>query len=205
MSWYSHVVLPCLLDRSMSLDSITEQRRAVLKNVQGNILEIGFGTGLNLPHYPPHVHTLTVIDPNPGMNALARKRIAASPISVQAHQIGGEALPFPDQTFDTVVSTWTLCSIPDVARALHEIWRVLKPDGQFCFAEHGLSHEPRLQRWQHRLTPLQKRMVDGCHLDRDIDKIIEAQGFRLLHLDRFYLRDAPRFAGYMYRGVARKS
>lgn len=138
-------------------------------------LEIGFGTGLNLPYYRKHIQKLTTVDANPGMNALAKKRIQASDIAVEHHVLDGENLPFADQSFDSVVSTWTLCSIANVEQALKGIYRVLKPGGKYFFIEHGLSNDPQVQVWQHRLTPIQKVIADGCHFNRDIKRLIENQ------------------------------
>jgi ubiquinone/menaquinone biosynthesis C-methylase UbiE len=187
----------------MRQDDLSELRRALLTDVRGEVLEIGFGTGLNLPHYPSEVKKLTTVDPNPGMSALAKKRIAASPIPVETLLLDAERLPFPDRSFDSVVSTWTLCSIPNIDQALREIHRVLKPSGRFFFLEHGLSHEAKVRKWQHRFTPLSKRFADGCHLNREIQLLIE-EHFKVVRLDRFYQKGAPKIAGYFYRGIAEK-
>jgi ubiquinone/menaquinone biosynthesis C-methylase UbiE len=173
-----------------------------LANVQGEVLEVGFGTGLNLPYYPSHICHLTTVDVNPGMHTLAQRRIRQSPIRVDYHVLNGECLPMRDHTFDSVVSTWTLCSIHNVVRALREIRRVLKPEGRFFFVEHGLSDNPRVQRWQHRLNPLQKRIADGCHLNRNMRELVEAQQFHLVELHQFYIDGYPKILGYMYQGIA---
>ena len=205
MGFYSRVIFPRLVDFVMRGPHLTELRKALLAGASGEILEIGFGSGLNLPHYPPAVRKLTAIDANPGMSALAQKRIAVSSIKVDQRVLDAERLPFAQRSFDTVVSTWTLCSIADIDQALREIHRVLKPEGRFLFIEHGLSAEPAIQKWQHRLTPLQKKMADGCHLDRDIAAIIARNGFKIAHLDRFYMKGAPRIAGFTYQGAALKA
>ncbi len=203
MGFYSQVIFPRALDWVMSDPLFTQYRQAVLSEVSGEILEIGFGTGLNLPHYPKSIQKLTAIDANPGMNALARKRIQSSGIIVANRVLNGESLPMADNSFDSVVSTWTLCSIAKVKQALQEIHRVLKPGGKFFFIEHGLSDDPKVQVWQHRLTPLQKIIADGCHLDRNMKKLVENQ-FEVLKLEEFYMEETPKFAGYMYKGVATK-
>jgi SAM-dependent methyltransferase len=205
MGLYSRLLFPRGLDWLMSRPPFPEFRQALLADVEGKVLEVGFGTGLNLPHYPNHIRTLTTVDPNPGMTTLARKRIDASPLTVESHVINGEQLPMSDNVFDTVVSTWTLCSITDVEQALAEIRRVLKPDGRFFFIEHGLSDEPKVQRWQHFLTPLQRIYADGCHLNRDIPKIIEGQGLTFVQFEQFYLDGAPKSQGCMFRGVAARA
>jgi len=203
MGLYSQIIFPRVLDWVMSDSVLTQYRQEVLSEVSGEVLEIGFGTGLNLPHYPEPIQKLTAIDPNSGMNALARKRIQSSRIIVANRVLNGENLPMDDNSFDSVVSTWTLCSIAKVEQALLEIHRVLKPGGKFFFIEHGLSDDPKVQVWQHRLTPLQKIIADGCHLDRNMKKLVENQ-FEVLKLEQFYMEETPKFAGYMYKGVATK-
>ncbi|MCT7986699.1 class I SAM-dependent methyltransferase [Laspinema sp. A4] len=203
MKFYSQVILPNLMDITMSDPRISQYREAVLSEVSGNVLEIGFGTGLNLPHYPKTVDKLTTVDPNSGMNQWAQNRIDSSNIDVEVRVISGENLPFPDESFDSVVSTWTLCSITQVERALAEIHRVLKSNGKFFFLEHGLSEERKIQYWQNFLTPLQKIVGDGCHLNRPIQSLIENQ-FQILELDRFYAPKIPKTVGYFYKGIAVK-
>ncbi|NET31495.1 MAG: class I SAM-dependent methyltransferase [Cyanothece sp. SIO1E1] len=203
MGLYSQFIFPRLLDLAMAGSTFSRYRQEILADTGGDVLEIGFGTGLNLPYYPNRVRKLVVVDPNPGMNALAQKRIQATATTVESHVLNGEVLPMADNTFDSVVSTWTLCSIADVEQALREIHRVLKPEGQFFFIEHGLSNEPDVQVWQNRLTPLQKVIADGCHLNRNMQRLIENQ-FKLLKLDQFYMEEIPKVGGYMYRGIAAK-
>jgi len=203
MGLYSQVIFPRVLDWVMSDPVLTQYRQEVLSEVSGEVLEIGFGTGLNLPHYPETLQKLTAIDANAGMNGLARKRIQYSRIIVANRVLNGENLPMDDNSFDSVVSTWTLCSIAKVELALQEIHRVLKPGGKFFFIEHGLSDDPKVQVWQRRLTPLQKIIADGCHLDRNMKKLVENQ-FEVLKLEEFYMEETPKLAGYMYKGVATK-
>ena len=188
----------------MSSPSMTSYRQQLLKAVSGDVLEIGFGTGLNLPHYPDTVTSLTAIDPNEGMGDLARKRIDASPLTVKTIALSGENLALPDASFDTVVCTWTLCSIPGVEQALREAYRVLKPGGKFFFIEHGLSNEAGIQTWQNRITPVQKIVADGCHLNRKIDVLVRGV-FDEVTVDEFYADDLPKIMGYFYRGVALKA
>jgi ubiquinone/menaquinone biosynthesis C-methylase UbiE len=203
MNWYSRRVLPHLLEWTMAGEPFARYRRQVLSETSGDVLEIGFGTGLNLAYYPEAVSSLTVVDPNPGMANIAAPRIAEAPLEVISKPLRGEALTMADNSFDWVVSTWTLCSIADLDGALKEIRRVLKPGGRFTFIEHGLSPEPDLQRWQHRLTPLQKRIADGCHFNRAIADDVQAH-LSLERLDTFYEKDLPKVGGYFYRGVAVK-
>lgn len=201
MGFYAQKILPRLLDWSMSGEAMAKHRRQLLSDVTGEVLEIGFGTGLNLAYYPDAITHLTVVDPNPGVNAIAQKRIHKTAIAVETKLISSEALPMDDCSFDSVVSTWTLCSIPNVEAALQEIHRVLKPDGRFFFVEHGLGPEPQVQTWQNRLTPLQKIIADGCRLNLPIDTLIREK-FTLLTLDQFYEPGAPKIGSYFYRGVA---
>ena len=204
MGLYSRLIFPRLCDWAMRNPRMADLRREALSEVDGEILEIGFGTGLNLEHYPEHVHRLTAVDPGVGMSRLARNRIGQSPIDVDLRVQTAEELPFKDGQFDCVVSTWTLCSIPDVQRALKEVFNVLKPGGRFVFLEHGSSDEPKIQRWQRRLNWIQKRVGDGCRLDLDVEAVIKAQAFREVNLNRFLLERTPRTHGTMYRGVATK-
>ncbi|MDJ0701821.1 MAG: class I SAM-dependent methyltransferase [Leptolyngbyaceae cyanobacterium MO_188.B28] len=203
MGFYSRVLLPRLLDWSMSGEGFAHYRRTLLADVKGDVLEIGFGTGLNLQHYPKGVSRLTVVDPNPGMATIAETRIAASPFAIDTQLLSSEALPMADDTFDSVVSTWTLCSIPNIDQALQEIHRVLKPTGRFFFIEHGRSPDLSVQIWQDRLTPIQRVIADGCHLNRPMQTLLERY-FKVVTVDRFYAEGLPRIAGYMYRGVAAK-
>jgi ubiquinone/menaquinone biosynthesis C-methylase UbiE len=203
MGFYSRVILPRLLDWSMSGPEMAQYRHQLLADVSGQVLEIGFGTGLNLAYYPEQVQQLTTIDINPGMNEIARRRIQASSIQVQHQILSSDRLPMADSTFDSVVSTWTLCSIANVQAALQEIHRVLKPGGKFFFVEHGLSPEPNIQTWQHRLTPIQKIIGDGCHLDRNIKALVE-QVFPTVCLEEFYEQSVPKTFGYFYKGTAQK-
>jgi ubiquinone/menaquinone biosynthesis C-methylase UbiE len=204
MNIYSRLIFPTLIDRVMSGDDFVSYRREILADAIGSVLEIGFGTGLNLAHYPSDkVQKITTIDVNPGMNRLAQTRIATSSISVDYQVLNGEKLPMADATFDTVVSTWTLCSIQQVELAISEIYRVLKPGGKFLFIEHGLSNEPKIQTWQHRLTPIQKIIADGCHLDREIKSLIAVQ-FANLTVKEFYTPNKPKIGAYFYQGIATK-
>jgi ubiquinone/menaquinone biosynthesis C-methylase UbiE len=202
MGFYSRVIFPRLCDWVMSDPRMATLRSEVLADVGGEVLEIGFGTGLNLAHYPEHVRRITTVDPNPGMNRLARRRIDRAGIAVEHRPLGGEELPFEGETFDCVVSTWTLCSIPEAGRALGEVYRVLRPGGRFIFLEHGLSDDPTVLKWQRRLNPLQRLVGDGCRLDLDVPALVGGQPFADVRVDRFEMERVPRTHGTMYRGVA---
>lgn len=203
MGFYSNLVIPYCIDLSMSGSNLQQYRQELLKDVSGEILEIGFGTGLNLPHYPEQVTKITTVEPNLGMQKLARSRIKQSQITVDYKVVNGESLPMRDATFDSVVCTWTLCSIPLVEQAIAEVERVLKPGGKFLFIEHGLSQDPSVQAWQNRLTPIQKVIADGCHLNRRIKELVEQQ-FLTVTIKQFYAPKLPKVIGYMYQGIAVK-
>lgn len=204
MGLYSRWLFPILCDRVMRQPRLGRLRRELLSGVRGEVLEIGFGTGLNLPYYPGEVTRITAVDPNPGMRRLAGKRVEGSFIPVEFLPLGAERLSLADGAFDSVVSTWTLCSIPQVDQALGEIRRVLKPGGRFFFLEHGRSDAPNVQKWQDRLTPLNRKLADGCHLNRAIEALIQGSGLKVISLKRFYLEKAPKVAGYFYQGAAEK-
>ena len=204
VNWYSQTVFPRLCDFALNRPFVAKRRRELLAHAEGEVLEIGFGTGLNLPHYPTTVRKITTVDPNPGMQALARKRIQRSEIEVDERMLHGERLPFDNDTFDCVVSTFTLCSIDDVRRALSEARRVLKPGGRFLFLEHGLSPEPSVQKWQRRLNWLEGVLADGCRLDRNMQELVAACPFSSVDVETFYLEKTPKTHGYVYRGIARK-
>jgi len=204
MSLYSRLIFPRLCDWAMRTPHIERLRREVLAKANGEILEIGFGTGLNLGHYPEHVRHLTAVDPGVGMTRIARRRMKMSHIDVDLRVQSGEELPFEDGRFDCVVSTWTLCSIREAGRAVSEIGRVLRPEGRYVFLEHGLGDDPGVQRWQRRLSPLQRRVADGCRLDVDVEALIRTGPFGDVRVERFLLENTPRIVGSMYRGVAVK-
>lgn len=203
MGFYAKYIFPRLLDWSLGNPQMGRYRRRALEPAVGNTLEIGFGTGLNLPYYPPAVTRLTVIDAENMLVELVERRIAECPIPVTKMHLDAQGrLPFDDATFDSVVTTLTLCSIADPGPALAEIRRVLKPGGRFIFFEHGRSDEANVARWQDRLNPLQKIVGVGCNLNRKIDALIAAGGFQIVKLDRFLLPKTPRLLAEMYRGVA---
>jgi len=204
LSFYSDVVIPFFYDKSMDKPYIKEGRKNILKNVSGEVLEIGFGTGLNIPHYPPSVTRLTIIDKNPGMNKQAQERISASKIKVDNKVLNGEELPFEDESFDSVVSTFTLCSIQNIDKSLKEIHRVLNIDGKFFFQEHGLANESKIRKWQNRLNPFQKVWADGCNLNRDIKSLIENNGFSITEFKNYFLEKGLKTHTFMYEGIACK-
>ncbi|MDH3974141.1 MAG: class I SAM-dependent methyltransferase [Deltaproteobacteria bacterium] len=205
MGFYSRILFPLAYDSLVSSPMKDKARRALLSGVKGEILEIGFGTGLNLPNYPSHVKKVTAVDRNASMNARAEKRIKGASIIVDSYVLNAESLPMKNDTFDSVVTTYTLCTINNIDSALTEVYRVLKPGGRFFFLEHGLSNDPKIQKWQYRLNPIQSFFVDGCRLTRNIRHLIEQADFNLLELDEYYIDDDSKVHGYTYQGVAEKA
>jgi ubiquinone/menaquinone biosynthesis C-methylase UbiE len=204
MGLYRQLIFPWLCDCLLGRPFVARYRQELLAQAQGDILEIGLGTGLNLPHYPRTVRKITAVEPNAGMQRQAKRRAATAGIEVDQRASSGMSLPFADAVFDCVVSTFTLCSIDAVSQALAETYRVLKPGGCFLFLEHGLSRDPVVQKWQRRMNRLEQWLADGCRLDRDIKALIEAQPFGSVALDEFDLERTPRTHGHLYRGVARR-
>lgn len=204
MGFYSRVIFPCLCDWLLDQPYLAEHRRALLAGAAGDVLEIGVGTGLNLPHYPAHVRKIVTVEPNSGMNKRLARRARESGVEVDQRIACGERMPVEDASFDCVVSTLTMCSIRGLDAALSEFVRVLRPGGRLLFFEHGLSPEPHVARRQRRWNWLQRRVGDGCQLDVDVRGVLAAQPFRLLEIDNFYLEKTPRMLGYIYRGTAVK-
>lgn len=204
MGFYSRVIFPRLCDLGLDRPWVAARRREALERAGGDILEIGFGTGLNLACYPDSVRKITTIDPNVGMHRRARRRVEQSGIEVEQHLLRGDQLPFAQETFDCVVSTFTLCSIENVDSALREAFRVLKPGGRFLFLEHGLAPDPNVQAWQRRLNWLERLLADGCRLDRQIDELVSAQPFSSVKIKAAYLERTPKTHGFLYQGVATK-
>jgi ubiquinone/menaquinone biosynthesis C-methylase UbiE len=203
MGFYDDRVLPYIINAAMSTEAVRDERRRCLEPLAGEVLEIGFGSGLNLPFYPPTVTKVVGVDPSMTAARLARKRIEATRFPVELIGLSAEKLPLESGSVDTIVSTFTLCTIPDVAGALREIRRVLRPRGHLHFIEHGRAGDPGIERWQERLNRIQRALFGGCNLNRPIAELIEQAGFRIERLENDYLKGAPKFAGYLYRGVAR--
>jgi ubiquinone/menaquinone biosynthesis C-methylase UbiE len=202
VNFYQDRVLPYLVHWSMRQPTFKEYRARLLPGAEGCVLEIGVGSGLNLPFYGDTVRHLIGLEPSPKLLSMARRAGNAASQAIELLQASAEAIPLESKSVDTVVSTWTLCSIPDVDGALGEMRRVLKPDGRLLFVEHGLSPDSDVSRWQDRLTPLWKRVGGGCHLNRPIAQLIEGTGFRLERVATGYMK-GPRPMTFMYEGAAR--
>ena len=202
MGFYERRILPRLIDFGMRSKRLAALRERVVGEAQGRVLEIGIGSGVNLPFYRRGVEAVLGIDPSPELLALARPHAAWVHFPVELHRGSAEEVPLDDGAVDSVVMTWTLCSIADPARALGEIRRVLRPGGALLFVEHGQAPEPEVARWQGRLTPIWRKIAGGCHLDRPIGQLIGAAGLRLAALDAGYLVEGPRPFTFHYRGRA---
>lgn len=204
MSIYEDQVLPRIVDLALGGRAMMALRQRACEGLAGEVLEVGFGSGRNVPHYPAVVTRVRAVDPATVGRKLAAGRVEASPVPVEYVGLDGEQLPIDDEAIDHVLVTWTLCTIPDVGRALREIRRVLRPGGTLKFVEHGRAPDPRVARWQDRLTPIQRRLFGGCHLNRPIDALIEGAGMTLTVLDVGYERGPKPFT-YMYQGAATKA
>ena len=201
MSLYEEWILPPILDLVMRQKHLNEYRSSVVGAARGRVLEVGAGSGLNFRFYGDGVEHVYGLDPSQSLLAIAKQRAAAVKIPIELLQGSATAIPLGDNSVDTIVMTWTLCSIPDAAAALREMRRVLKPDGRLLFVEHGLAPEAGVVRWQHRLTPLWRRVAGGCHLDRKMDDLMRAAGFDLSQLQTGYA-PGPRPMAFMYQGCA---
>lgn len=202
-SLYNRYLLPHLIHKACSYSPATQQRKILVPQATGNVLEIGIGSGLNLPFYQPEqVSSVTGVDPSKETWELCEFPISQSAFPISYHQASAAALPFSNSQFDTVLMTYTLCSIPHVPAALQEIRRVLKPTGRFLFCEHGLAPELWVKRWQHMITPVWKQFGGGCHLNRDIPALLTEHGFHLAHLQTSYL-PGWRPASFNYLGEGR--
>jgi SAM-dependent methyltransferase len=201
---YVDHVLPRITDVALRGADLDEVRARVCSDLAGEVLEVGFGSGLNVPHYPAAVERVRAVDPATVGRKLAADRLSRSTTRVEFVGLDGERLPLEDDSVDHVLTTWTLCTIPDVGLALREMRRVLRPGGLLHFVEHGLAPEPKVARWQERLNPIQRRLFGGCHLDRPIDRLIEASGLRVDRLDNYYAAGLKPMT-YFYEGRAIKA
>lgn len=201
MGFYRKVILPRLCDLTMRNAFLRPYRERVIGKAEGRVLEIGAGSGLNLPLYGAAVTEVLALEPDHNLAVMAGRSAATANRPITFLETSAEEIPLENQSVDTVVTTWTLCSIPDTKRALEEMRRVLKPGGHLLFVEHGLAPDAGVRKWQNRLTPLWKRVSGGCHLDRSIDKTIENAGFNIRELNAAYA-DGPKLLAYFYEGIA---
>lgn len=204
MGFYQDKLLPRLQDKVMARKSNRPVRGRVCAGMRGEVVEIGFGTGLNTAHYPAEVTKVVAVEPSELCMRLAAPRIERVTVPVEFGGLTGERLDLPSDAFDTALSTWTMCTIPDLEVALAELRRVLKPGGSLHFVEHGHAPDESVARWQARLEPLNKRLAGGCHLTRHIPEQIEQAGFRVEALDAYYFKGEPKPFGYTYEGRAVK-
>ena len=202
MGLYGDQILPRVVNAACSMKVAEPQRRRVCEGLEGEVVEIGFGSGLNVPFYPAGVTRVAAVEPAGVGWKLAAERVRASPVPVERSGLDGQSLPFEDDSFDSAISTWTLCTIPDVGAALSELRRVLKPGGALQFVEHGLAPDEAVRRWQHRLEPLQKRVFGGCHLTRRPADLLAGAGFEITALDSYYEDGSPKFLGANSLGTA---
>jgi ubiquinone/menaquinone biosynthesis C-methylase UbiE len=204
MNVYEKYILPRLIHWAMRREVATAERRKFIALASGTVLEVGIGSGLNLPFYGPQVQTLYALDPSRELWKMARQRVREAPSPVEFLAASAEHIPLEDMSVDTVITTWTLCTIPNPLKALTDMRRVLKPGGRLIFVEHGRSPDPGVLAWQNRLTPVWKRIGGGCHLNRQIDDLIANAGFDIAQIERGYSR-GPKPMTYLYKGLAQRA
>ncbi|UZD64018.1 class I SAM-dependent methyltransferase [Marinobacter sp. AN1] len=205
MGFYEERILPHIIDKACSVGQVMKLRSQLVPRATGIVLEVGMGSAINLEFYNPDTVQLVYgLEPSPGMRLKAADNMAKSRVPVQWLDLPGEEIPLPDNSVDTVLLTFTLCTIPGHQRALEQMMRVLRPGGELLFLEHGEAPENPTRKWQHRITPVWKKFAGGCHLNRPIARLIEQAGFSIKELENFYMPGAPQIAGYLYHGTAVK-
>ena len=205
MGLYNKYILPKFLNCACGSKPINYQRQKVVPLAKGKVLDIGIGSGLNIPFYnSDKIDKVIGIDPSHELIELAKELANDSKASIELVIGSAESIPYPDNFFDTVLVTYTMCTIPNVAIANKEMWRVLKDDGRLIFCEHGLAPDKKISKWQNRIDPFWGKIAGGCHLNRDIQKLITDAGFSFESLDKMYIPSTPKFAGYNYWGIGKK-
>ncbi len=203
MGFYHERILPHVIDKVCSLGQVMKQRSQVVPQCAGTVLEVGMGSGINLQFYQPgQVDRVYGLEPSMGMRRMAQHHLSQAQVDVTWLDLPGEQIPLEDNSVDTVLLTFTLCTIPDWSRAMQQMHRVLRPNGKLLFLEHGAAPDAGVKRWQDRLTPCWKHMAGGCHLNREIPGLIEQSGFSITRMEQSYMPKTPRFAGYVYQGEA---
>jgi SAM-dependent methyltransferase len=202
MGYYNDHIVPHIVNTACGMKSLHPMRERVCAGLTGDVVEIGFGSGSNIAFYPAAVSRVTAVEPSDVAWKLAAKRIRASSVPIERAGLDGQDLPFDDDTFDAALSTWTMCTIPDAVAALQEIRRVLKPGGRLHFVEHGLAPDLKVQRWQRRLDPFEKRLAGGCSFTRQPIELVTKSGFTIDEIDVFYEPHSPKFAGALSLGTA---
>lgn len=202
MGFYQNQIVPLLINLAMRQRNLAAYRNRVVPAAEGRVLEVGIGSGLNLPFYTRNVERVIGLDPSPKLLSMARGNLRPDSVSVEFVEGSAEAIPLEGRSIDTVVTTWTLCSIPDAGRALRDMHRVLKPGGRLLFVEHGRAPDPNVRWWQDHLTPAWKRLGGGCHLNRAIKALIEDAGFQFERFETGYMR-GPKPTTFMYEGSVR--
>lgn len=195
MGYYDEHIVPRIINAACGSKAMRPHRARVCEGLSGEVVEVGFGSGLNIPFYPEEVTRISAVEPSDVGWGLAAKRLATATVPVERAGLDGQRLPFADDTFDNALSTWTLCTIPDADAALRELRRVLKPGGTLHFLEHGLAPDEKVQRWQYRLDPIEKRIAGGCTFSRPIADLVAGAGFTITDLDVYYAKGGPKFAG----------
>lgn len=205
LNLYEEKILPFFIDLGCSTAAMTELREKIVPQAQGTVLEVGTGSGTNLKFYDPaRVSKLYCLEPSRGMRQKAQKNLKHCKVEMEWLELPGEQIPLQDNSVDTVVLTFTLCTIPDWQAALAGMYRVLKPGGKLLFCEHGLAPQPGVQKWQNRINPAWKKMCGGCNLNRPMNELIQSAGFEIESLENLFIDKAPRFVGYVSLGVAGK-
>ena len=205
LSFYDKYILPKFLNCACGTKPINYQRDKIVPLAKGIVLDIGIGSGLNIPFYnKSNIDHLYGLDPSEELLKIAKHLAKKNELEIEFLQCGAEAIPLPDQSIDTVLITYTMCTIPDIKLSNYEIMRVLKPEGQLLFCEHGLAPDKNIAKWQRRINPIWSKLAGGCNLNRDIPKLITSSGFKISNMEEMYLPSTPKFAGYNYWGVAKK-